>query len=353
MREDSLEVVAARGFDHPNQVVGRRFSIPSDNPNSTVVLERKPVILEDAPRVDFAFQEPPFTHIRSWLGVPLIVRDKVIGMLSVDSAKSAYFNQENIRLVTSFADQAAIAIDNAELYQQVHKRAEELGILYEVVTAAMSSVQLDVIFDRIMVALHRTLSADSVSVILLEGDELVTQAWIGFSEDNPPLMRRSLGMGVPGWVAQNGEPLLLPDVSQHPRYHSSDPATRSELCVPLRVGPRIIGTLNLESRQLDAFSQDDLRLLSILAGHLAAVVENARLLEELEEEVDARTVEIRAEQEKSEVILRNVGNAIAMVDPHLHIQYINPEFTNLTGYQSQDVLGREMDLLAGGGTGAT
>jgi PAS domain S-box-containing protein len=106
--------------------------------------------------------------------------------------------------------------------------------------------------------------------------------------------------------------------------------------------------LDLESRQPAAFDEDDVRLLSILAGHLAAVVENSRLVEGLEATVRARTAEIRTEQEKSETILRHVGDAILMAGLDGRIRFTNPAFSVLAGYTAGEVVGKDPHSALGG-----
>jgi PAS domain S-box-containing protein len=112
-----MEIVSGRGFPDPEAVIGLKFPVPADNPNTLVVESRKPVILVNAPTAHSAFQEAPHDHIRAWLGVPLIVHNQLIGMLAVDSVEPESFSQDHVRLVTPFANQAAIAIQNAQLVE--------------------------------------------------------------------------------------------------------------------------------------------------------------------------------------------------------------------------------------------
>ena len=85
-----------------------------------------------------------------------------------------------------------------------------------------------------------------------------------------------------GWVAARGEPLFVPDVSQDPRYLDAIAEIRSEMCVPLKIAQRVIGVIDVESDEVNAFSEDDLRLLSTLAGQLATTMENVHLFAETE-----------------------------------------------------------------------
>jgi len=119
LREGYLEIVGGRGWPDPVAIVGMRFPIPGDNPNTVVIQERRTHILGDAPSVHSAFREGPHTHIHSFLGVPLIVGDQVIGMLAVDNTQSNFFTSDHARLVAAFADHVALAIQNARLFSEV------------------------------------------------------------------------------------------------------------------------------------------------------------------------------------------------------------------------------------------
>jgi len=123
LRENSLEIVGGRGWLDPAAVIGIRFPIPADNPNTKVVLTRQPLILDDTNLVYPSFTKPPHNHIRSWLGVPLIVRQQVIGLLAIDSSRPHHFTPNHVRLTAAFADQVAVALENARLFGEVQDLA--------------------------------------------------------------------------------------------------------------------------------------------------------------------------------------------------------------------------------------
>ena len=119
LEEDELVIIGGRGWEDPDAVVGMRFPVPGDNPNSVVIETREPHIISDTRQAYQPFHDAPHSHIRSWLGVPLMVRDEIIGMLAVDSTKNNYFQEDHARLVAAFAHQVAVAIENARLYEEV------------------------------------------------------------------------------------------------------------------------------------------------------------------------------------------------------------------------------------------
>ncbi|MCB0155308.1 MAG: GAF domain-containing sensor histidine kinase, partial [Anaerolineae bacterium] len=126
LHDGILQVIAARGFADAQEVLGFTFPL-SEIPNYKVIAEGRPMNLADAPVRYPAFRQPPFDHIRSWLGVPLRVQEEIIGIITVDRRQAGGYSEEEVRLTTAFADQAALGLGNARLYQQ----AEQLAVMEE------------------------------------------------------------------------------------------------------------------------------------------------------------------------------------------------------------------------------
>lgn len=123
LRDGELQIVGLHGFKDPKSVYGLTFALSDDNPNSIVLDRRQTYIIKDAPKAFKKFKDPPHNHIRGWMGVPLVIQDRVIGMLALDSHQPDRFNHEHARLATAFAAQVAIALDNANLYEETHRMA--------------------------------------------------------------------------------------------------------------------------------------------------------------------------------------------------------------------------------------
>ncbi len=125
LRKDELEIVGGRGWDEQSMkmVMGMRFPVPGDNPNSIVIETGKPYILNNPSSVYKTFEQEPHDHIRSWLGVPLVIRDQVIGLLAIDSAQPNRFDEEEVKMAVAFAGQVAIALENARLYEEAQNMA--------------------------------------------------------------------------------------------------------------------------------------------------------------------------------------------------------------------------------------
>ncbi|MCA1899736.1 MAG: diguanylate cyclase [Chloroflexi bacterium] len=120
---NELEIIGGSGFEDLNVVVGMRFPVPGNNPNTTVIQSGKPYLLRDVGETFEEFKKPPHNHIRSWLGVPLNFQEKIIGLLAIDSSETDHFTQENINLAVEFADQVAAALEKARAYEKAQTQA--------------------------------------------------------------------------------------------------------------------------------------------------------------------------------------------------------------------------------------
>lgn len=277
------------------------------------------------------------------LYIPLLLKNDLIGYVEMwESRYKREYNPYEIALCKGIAQQAAIALENARLFDEANQRALERGILYEAVTAMTTSVRLDEVFRRTIDMLLRVLKPDHISILLIKpgSNNLLVHASYGYDIGENEWLEYLDDETIPNYVVRTGTPLLIQDYKGNSK--PDDTKIASVLCVPLRTGQQLIGALNLESYQPSAFDADNMHLTSILAGHLAVIVENARLVEDLEAEVTAQTSVILAEKEKSETILRNVGDAIAMFGLDMRIQYVNPAFTELTGYSTRQIYDRNI-----------
>jgi signal transduction histidine kinase len=212
------------------------------------------------------------------MAIPLQVGGQVVGVIDVQSPRANAFSVNDERMLVTVAGQLAIIIQNARLYAQTHRRLDELTILSELALAGASTLDLSQVLDRMLQVIRRTLQFESFEIILYNPSTgmLCTEAGYGAlfrarDQDMP------LGQGIIGWVAEQGVPLLVPDVRQEPRYFEADIHTQSELAVPLKVGDQVIGVMNVESPYLNRFTPDDQRLLTVLAGQMAVIIQNARL----------------------------------------------------------------------------
>jgi PAS domain S-box-containing protein len=355
-----------------------RIPVSEAGPYGQVIREGRPRLIEDVDQAtrrllppaarEYTEQIVALLGIPKSIAAPLIVEDRVVGLLSVQSDA---LTQDDVAAITAFAHQLAAAWRKAQLYEQAQleiverlrvehtlaQRNRELALLHDAGQALSSTLDVDRVLDATLEEVGRLLNVVGCSIWLAdsETDELVCMQATGPKAESVRGWRIPRGEGIAGHVAHSGESLIVADVREDRRYFrgvedETGLSLRSVVAVPLRVKGRVTGVLEATDLEPNRFQQPDLTLLESLSNSAAIAIENARLIEGLEDEVVARTAEITAEQEKSEAILHNVGDAIAMFDRDLSIQYVNPAFTERTGYQPAEVLGREIFLLLGGVT---
>jgi PAS domain S-box-containing protein len=217
--------------------------------------------------------------------LPMVSGGRVSGFAQIwDSRGPRRFTDAEIATGQTLIHQATATVENARLFEETQQRVRELRLLHDVALAAASGVGLEETLQAAAEALAADMAGTRVALMLLDpkSGTLRMEASVGYSPQMVENLRLAAGQGIVGWVAQHGESALVPDVRLDPRYVEMAPDIRSELCVPLAAGPWVIGVLNVESPQVNAFTEGDQRLLSTLANNLAVLTERARLYEEVE-----------------------------------------------------------------------
>ena len=247
-------------------------------------LLRKSILVEDVSKAEHYIAANP--NVRSELSVPLIVKNKVIGVLDIESETPGYFTQEHQRLLELVASRMAIAIENARLYTRVSRQAQTLTVLNEISREITSILDLDDLLERIGLLLKRVIDFQMFSILLW--NERSQQLEHRFSSRYGERVSREraipLGQGLIGLAAQQRQPMLSPDVRKDPRYITENPETRSELAVPLLHKGEVIGVLDLEHTRVNYYNEDHQRTLSTLAAQVAISIANARLYQRIHEE---------------------------------------------------------------------
>lgn len=280
---------------------------------------------------------------RSLVVLPLRVQDRVVGVLSVQSYTPHAFGKEDRLLLEGFAAQAAIAIENVRLLQEILRRQAQAWVLREVMLAAASTLDFDQVLQRAIHALRSALQVEFLAVMLPDesGAGLrIHPSQIGY-DIQVEQFRLPLDGSVCGRVFQTGKAMLIGDVREAPVYYEGYPEVRSELCVPIRAGAEVIGVLNVESREVNAFTEEDLAFFSAIAGQLGIALENARLYQ----------AEQRRRKE-AESLYRAALAITTALDPEEVLGRILTELYHVVPYDSASVqLLREgkLEIIAGRG----
>ena len=246
--------------------------------------ERHAILVDDVSKETEYIEAVPRVH--SELAVPLINKNRVIGVMDLEARERGYFKEEHARLLSLIASRIAVSIENARLYTRIVRQANTLSLLNEISRDLTSILNLDQLLKRVGDLLSKVIDYQMFSILLLDESKqkLVHRFSVRFKESIQIKHDIPLGRGLVGAAAESKKPVLAPDVARDPRYIKANPETRSELCVPLIYKDQVIGVLDLEHTRRGYFTEDHLRTVSTLAAQVAIAIENAVLYERIARE---------------------------------------------------------------------
>lgn len=224
--------------------------------------------------------------VRSELGVPLKRGETVVGVLDVQRTRVQSFAQSDVDALALFASQAAIAIENARLFAEQRERAVELQTLQRIVQAITPLHEPPDIAQAIGVHLQELIHYHSYRMFLFQEDDQVLVP-LPLGDEPTGGLRLLPGQGIAGWVAQQGQPLIVPDAENDPRAtHIPGTPRRSEsiLSVPMAYEGRVRGVISLSRLGKSQFDENAMRLLEIVGAQAAIALDRARLYEKLRAE---------------------------------------------------------------------
>jgi len=244
-------------------------------------LRREPVLVDDVSQDARYISAVP--NVRSELAVPLIVKNRLIGIIDIESPQPAHFTEEHKRLLMLIGSRMAVGIENARLYTRTTRQARTLVLLNEISRELTSILNVDELLKRIGELLSRLIDFQMFSILLLDpaDGKLQHRFSLRFKENIQLKHDIPLGRGIVGYAAQHRQAVLVPDVSKDPRYIQLNPETRSELVVPLIYQDKVVGVLDLEHTRRGFFTDDHKRTVTTLAAQIAIAIENAQLYEQI------------------------------------------------------------------------
>ncbi|MCW3993271.1 MAG: GAF domain-containing protein [Candidatus Bathyarchaeota archaeon] len=262
----TLRLVAHRGFSKT-----LTLNLPLDRRRGVVVKAarlRKPVFIPDI-RKERAYVEAGVEGMLSELAVPIKIKDKVLGVLNVESKRLEAFDEKDGELLETLASHTAIAISSL-------KRQEKLSTLNIYGRNLNSAESLEDVYKVTLKAMEKTLGFEYASILMVEGKMLRLVLQRGYSNNLSLSLPLDGKKGVTGKAARTGKPIFVPDIRKEKTYILGKPNMLSELAVPIKVEKEVLGVLNVESKKIAGFDEEDRELLEILASHAAIAISDIK-----------------------------------------------------------------------------
>lgn len=317
-------------------------------------------------------------NTRSIIAVPMMSGGKAMGMLSAQSYQTDVYSEDDLQLLGTLANQAIIAIQNGQLFNETQKLTEELesrvmertaqlqrekqntDTLLQILMEASSTLDLERALGRTLSLLNDTSGAEQGTILLLNTEDNLLHYRAGYGyKTNDDLsapnkgLTLKIGEGLAGWVFQTHEAVLVDDLYEDPRWvrnPESGAGHRSAIVVPMKLHEEMIGVLMVFHRQKGFFDEEKLNLVSAITSQIAVAISNARLYELIRDQAERLGVMFRKEQvdaSRSQSILEAVADGVLVTDARNNISFVNSPFTRILNVEESKLLGKSLESFSG------
>ena len=352
--DGKLEVIGGVGFPKGKDPAGMWFDFDESDPSYPILSGLPYVYYPNIQEVSDRFKEAFHEHIRSWMAVPLYARGRLIGMFALDGFTSDQFTEAHARFASTFANQAAVTLENARLYTEIQGELKKQVALGSAITAITSSLHLNEVLGEICKQLALTIDATSAYIANYDSSFSFYTVAAEYLSPNVNELERVSDLGVM-YFKKDGAVIFDETYQITPAtVHADDPALtawarnnllsyggKSVLYIPLYIQGRLIGHTELwESRRKRDFTEEEISFCQVLSRQAAIAIENARLFADLQTELGTRK-ELIAELESKNTELERFTYTVSH-------DLKSPLFTirGFLGYLKQDALSGDVDRLS-------
>ena len=323
---NKLEVATARGFAD-----NRAHLNVSDLAEEGVLLKEilrtgEAISIPDM-REDERFQIIGEADYLSWLGIPLLSKGEVVGIMALDKKELGFYTLTHIQIGTAFAGQATVALENARLYQSTLSTAARLEILNTMSAEVSANLETEKIYHAIHEAASRLMPVESFEIALFnEENNQIRSVHHIVQNRHLPEKKIPLDSNPIGKIISTGKAILLQNITDTKPFDASRYAQAktpfSILAVPMRRGDQVVGVLAAQSAQNGIYTEDDQQILSTLGNQAIIAIQNGRLFAEtqnLTETLEQRVIERTAELEKEQLNTKTLLDILTEVSSSLDL----------------------------------
>jgi PAS domain S-box-containing protein len=304
-----------------------------------MIKKLSPVSISDGSRKD---ESAILSRYKTALAVPMVRDGACVGLLLIRRLSPYTFSSDETDTFIILSHNIESIVRNAELFQSTKKQLKKLTVLYEMSSAVTSVLDLDELLQKIATEIARLLSSRGCIIRLIEGDKLKIKTCYGLPEGIEQEMELSMGDGIAGWVAANDKPLLVEDAGKMPQNMRVPMIpVKTVICVPLKSGERVIGTLGLYDKydllgNIIPFTAEDLGTVEGFASISSIAIERSKIYEsELK-----REQQFDEDRKRLNVLFDSVQGGIVTLDREYVITSVNKYIEEWISTPAADLIGR-------------
>lgn len=321
-RSRSLECVAGVGLSQ--EFLSAASLLPARDPTAAATLRGELSVFEDVvtdPRTRAVLPVMRRAGFRALVVCPITFRNRFMGALTIHYDTVRHITEPDKSLIRFFAALAGAVFENGRVHTENGNRAERLRVINEVSLALSGTLDLADLYEMVYHEIGRVLKRDSFYIALYDSqrDEIRYE----FTADRGVFAKfghaMPLGAGPSAWVIRNRRPYVLAPgnelVQRSGSLVGSSEHSRSAIHVPMMLGRGVVGAISVQSYSENAYDDQDLRLLQVIASHTAVAVENARLfaIQDASLEENRRLHEQSAARAERLAVVNEVGMAVSRV----------------------------------------
>jgi PAS domain S-box-containing protein len=286
-----------------------------------------PIHLSDGQTMDLLPNDVDLQQgTKSILFFPLRLDEKVSAILHLGSQQPPFFSQDVLSTLRQLSTVLAIAVNHAIVHEETKKRLDERSILYRMAEVSTSPLSLDQMLTEIVNSLTPFFKFETWGIVLIdEGSKrlVLHPSFVGLSQEEIEKTSSFTGRGIPGWVAEKGEPLLMNYIRRDSTSSESDERILSEMCVPLKTRDKVLGVIDAKSKRSNAFSEKDFHLFKMVGEHLAPIIENVR------------------SEERYRTVVEGALDGVMVLSEEDRVTYVNERLAEILGYSKDELNGIE------------
>ncbi len=374
--EENGDIEGVYLLDPTGRSPNQRLS-PGQGISGQVIASGEPLLISDVEEVEsFSGKTYGDGQPRSIVAVPLMMAGKIIGMLSAQSYEPNVYSEDEQQILSTLANQAAVAIQNGRLFAETRRLAEELEqrvvertaelareqrnieTLLRILTEASSTLDLDRALNRTLELLNNAIGAEQGSIMMVDPDDNSIQFRAGYGYLTPNMTEPrptplKIGEGLAGWVIKHREPVRVDDIRKDNRWVKISLGTsshRSVIAVPLIVGEDVIGAILVFHRKIGYFTSEAMNLVQAIGNQVAVAINNAQLYHLIRDQAERLGAMLRSQQveaSRRQAILEAVADGVLVTDPNNEITFINSSTERIMALDSSQITGKSLEDFVG------